>query len=68
MNKHDAPAGATHWAPAFGNVSYYRHSTFQRMNQVSEELQILHRWEYWDLGKWNPVEAGFCSRHCKEIT
>lgn len=68
MNTNQTPPGATHWAPAYGYVQYYRRSLKDHLNQVSESWQKLTCWDYWDQGIWKPVEPGFCSRHCKEIS
>lgn len=63
----DLPAGTTHMAEFYGRLSYYRLSTYQRLNQVSEQWMTEARWAYFDRGDWQPVGSGFSSRRLLEI-
>lgn len=62
------PEGTTHVRDFYGVELYYKREPYNYFNQVSDERQNRVQWFYWDLGKWNPVEAGFCARNMKEVT
>ncbi len=61
------PPGATHFAVFYGERSFYQAVHYQHMNQVSEVLQILVRWNVWDNGRWTDVGGGFSARLLREI-
>jgi len=61
------PPGATHWSETYHITSYFRKSSYQHLNQVSESWQPLSQWHYWDLDQWVKVEAGFSSRRLREL-
>ena len=63
------PPRATHVGYFCGDPTYYRKTNHFHLNQVSEEWQTLVTWDYWDytLCRWEPVGAGFSSRHLKEL-
>ncbi len=63
----DLPAGTTHMAEFYGRPVYYRLSTYQRLNRVSEQWMTLARWSYFDRGDWQPVGPGFSSRGILEV-
>lgn len=63
------PPGATHVHWFYGSPHYYKRTTRQHLNQVSEEWQTLTVWLYWDYNtrSWEPAGSGFSSRKLKPL-
>ncbi len=61
------PPGATHEQKFYGDDKYYQRVEYGHLNQVSEEWQMLTRWNVWDNGKWVDVGAWFSNRNLRPI-
>lgn len=63
------PPDATHVQWFYGSPQYYKKTTRQHLNQVSEEWQTMADWFLWNYGtmRWETVGSGFSSRRLKML-
>lgn len=69
MDNKAIPHGTTHVSEFYGTTLYYKKETYKRMNQVSEEWQVVSAWFSWDnrLG-WTPeIDGSFSSRRLRQL-
>jgi len=60
-----SPYGATHFSDFYGRNQFFKRIEYQHLNQVTDELETLVRWVWWDADEWRGV--GFSDRNLKKI-